>query len=554
MTGYVSICSCDNYLFSVNATGSIYTYNGYNNIINIANPPVLYPIVGITAVTISYIYYIFTIDICGNVYSTIYNPYNITSYVNIDNITSSLSNIVGISSVTSNNMVYLFISDNDGNIYYNIININDNTSLNFINLSSSIVNNHSIVDIILVPIINSTNYYIFLLTKTGVIYYTPSQININTLTSITFSIITGSGNLCNMVALTYQYINQNLYLYLTNNSGITFLQSLFGSPTIIQSQCLNMMNSVVSNTFFNQNIILLLSTGMLSYVYPPQCPPPPCPTPTCPPPPCQPQHCPPPSCQPNPCVPRCQPPPCGPQYKRPLSKYFYNPSPCPPPPCPPQPCPPQPCPPPPCIDYNQIINSINYLNTNLNKTEVISAEALSIAKHAQCSANKAVKEINNTNDVLVKSIVKECETNNYLNCKINSIELLLQNSQCNPISVCNPIYKQECKPKPECIDSETESDVSSINSSISSKYYISDYPKPFDKKKKHKTCKKHYRNPCIKPCINPCINPCRIPYRPPCYLPYRPPPCYIPYRLPCYNPLQRNVCDYVRRINPGMCY
>ena len=359
MTGYVSISSCDNYLFSVNTTGSIYTYNGYNNIINIGNV-ISNSIVGITSVTYMYIYFNFITDSSGNIYTNIYNPYNVSNGIVTQSISisSSFFNIVGITSIIYNNIVYLFITDYNGNIYYSIVTLTLNGNITYNNFTqipfnNTITNVSSIVDIISAPIINSPGYYyLFLLTNTGIIYYV--QPNINLLTNVlNISTITGSGNLTNIVSFSSGYINQNLYLYLTNNTGTCYSQNLIGSPVIIPNQYIN-TNTVSSISYSNQNLILLLTTGILSVIYNIQypstnCPPP---QPSCPPP--QPSCPPQPIYQPQPVYPPiCIPPPsCPPSYRRPFYKpslYFTNNSSCPPsnttPYCPPSNTTPY-CPPP----------------------------------------------------------------------------------------------------------------------------------------------------------------------------------------------------------------
>ena len=451
MTGYVSISSCDNYLFSVNTTGSIYTYNGYNNIINIGNV-ISNSIVGITSITYMYIYFNFITDSSGNIYTNIYNPYNVSNGIVTQSISisSSFFNIVGITSIIYNNIVYLFITDYNGNIYYSIVTLTLNGNITYNNFTqipfnNTITNVSSIVDIISAPIINSPGYYyLFLLTNTGIIYYV--QPNINLLTNVlNISTITGSGNLTNIVSFSSGYINQNLYLYLTNNTGTCYSQNLIGSPVIIPNQYIN-TNTVSSISYSNQNLILLLTTGILSVIYNIQypstnCPPP---QPSCPP---QPVYQP--VCIPQPVYsPICIPPPsCPPSYRRPFYKpslYFTNNSSCPPsnttPYCPPSnttpycppPCPlpnitpycppnttpycPPPCQPtnttpyypPPCQptntnpystsslsqQYNQIISSINLLQTQ------VSTNTGNIASNTEQIAINTQDILNNNTDIL----------------------------------------------------------------------------------------------------------------------------------------------------------
>jgi hypothetical protein len=162
---------------------------------------------------------------------------------------------------------------------------------------------------------------------------------------------------------------------------------------------------------------------------------------------------------------------------------------------------------------------------SVNKTEIASTEALCIAKTAQCTANKAIQEINNTNDILVKSIQKEKENFNYLNCKINSL-LEKEDSE----SSCS-------SNKSESNDSNYLSDSLSIHSDDINLDYLNN-----KKHKKHKKHKKNKSNPCLNPCLNPCSNPCSNP----CFKPQ------LIYVLK-YTPLQRNVCNYVNSINPRIC-
>jgi hypothetical protein len=151
---------------------------------------------------------------------------------------------------------------------------------------------------------------------------------------------------------------------------------------------------------------------------------------------------------------------------------------------------------------------------------VTSNEALGLAKSAQCTANKAIQEINNTNDILAKSIVKENENFNYLNCKINNSE-----SSCSS-------NKSESDTS---IDSNYFSDNLSIHSDDINLDYLNHKK---HKKKKSKHCSKPCSNPCSNPCLNPCSNPCSKPQ--------------LIYVLK-YTPLQRNVCNYVNSINPRIC-
>jgi hypothetical protein len=399
-----------------------------------------------------YIYFNFITDSSGNIYTNIYNPYNVSNGIVTQSISisSSFFNIVGITSIIYNNIVYLFITDYNGNIYYSIVTLTLNGNITYNNFTqipfnNTITNVSSIVDIISAPIINSPGYYyLFLLTNTGIIYYV--QPNINLLTNVlNISTITGSGNLTNIVSFSSGYINQNLYLYLTNNTGTCYSQNLIGSPVIIPNQYIN-TNTVSSISYSNQNLILLLTTGILSVIYNIQypstnCPPP---QPSCPP---QPVYQP--VCIPQPVYsPICIPPPsCPPSYRRPFYKpslYFTNNSSCPPsnttPYCPPSnttpycppPCPlpnitpycppnttpycPPPCQPtnttpyypPPCQptntnpystsslsqQYNQIISSINLLQTQ------VSTNTGNIASNTEQIAINTQDILNNNTDIL----------------------------------------------------------------------------------------------------------------------------------------------------------
>jgi hypothetical protein len=175
----------------------------------------------------------------------------------------------------------------------------------------------------------------------------------------------------------------------------------------------------------------------------------------------------------------------------------------------------------------------------IDSINVTSTEALCIAKNAQSSTNQVIQELNNTNDVLVKSIVKEKENFNYLNCKINNIELLLKKCK-QKCYTSNYNYDSDSSCSSNKSESDTNSNYFSDNLSIHSSDINLDYLIPNKKhKKKHRPCSS---KPCTNSCSsNPCTNSCSSN------------PCTNLIYVLRYTPLQRNVCNYVKRINPHLC-